>query len=424
MYIRQYDWKFAVNFRVGARAGVISLARLRASRPSVEEAETLFRSRMQKILTKNIDILAFGVPQSDDDTSSVAFILNTSDEVDRMAENIVGAYGRFQPTWSSSDPMVTMTTSPGQPTKWSLRSLGNLTPSTASETFAADLRYGMFIQARTDFYFDEPRPLAFMRVYRTADPQSRPFGVGADDSLDVFLSGEMGSWIDLIREDGSRIHYRRSSLTREIYKTDCQCGEYAHSTLEFDGKLWHLRTQDGWEYLFPYRPELAGARVTILTGINGPKGEKFEMVRDASGDLSRVTTPLGNWLLFKNDAQHRITSIVDSRGRRVDYAYDAAGLLSHVGDSRGNQESYAYDPGGHMSRISDRSGALILENEYDKRGYLTEQDTPDGKAVRYEYTRNAAGEIAHETFTDSSGLISEFRWSSGGYRQSLPTPAH
>jgi YD repeat-containing protein len=300
--------------------------------------------------------------------------------------------------------------------------LGDLQPDTSSEMFSADLRFGMFIQRRTDFNFDEPQPLVFTRVYRTQDPQSRPFGIGANDSLDMFLSGQMGSWIDLIREDGSRFRYERSSKTAQIYKPDCDCTGFSHSKLEFIGDVWHLRTDDGWEYLFPYRPELGGAKVTILTGINGPKGQKFEMVRDVSGDLVRVTTPLGSWLRFENDEQHRITSIVDSRGKRIDYAYDTGSRLNHVRDSSGNEESYAYDASGRMVRIVDGSGTVILENKYDGGGDLTQQVLGDGEVMQYEYTRDAPDDILTDRFTDSSGWVSEFKWSHGNFRESLPTP--
>jgi hypothetical protein len=82
-----------------------------------------------------------------------------------------------------------------------------MTPNSGAEYFIADLSIGMFTERQIDFYLDEEHPVVFARVYRNADDLSRALGIGTNDSLDIFLVGQMGSFIDLIKEDGGRVHF-------------------------------------------------------------------------------------------------------------------------------------------------------------------------------------------------------------------------
>ena len=141
----------------------------------------------------------------------------------------------------------------------------------------------------------------------------------------------MGSFIDLIKEDGGRAHFvhvdpKDSGGSPQLYRA-AETETFIDAV--FEGDTWRLRTKDGWTYYFPYRPKAYQSQVTVLTGFVDPEGHKYEMVRDASGDLLSVTTPSGQWLHFQHDDHHRIGRIEDSKGRSVQYEYNASGQLIH-----------------------------------------------------------------------------------------------
>src|SRR5262249_53498681 len=85
-------------------------------------------------------------------------------------------------------------------------------PSDVSmEYFAANLWAGLLIQQRTDFYLDGDFPLQFVRTYASKDDESREFGVGTHDSLDISITGEPGKWLQLTQENGVETHFNRDA---------------------------------------------------------------------------------------------------------------------------------------------------------------------------------------------------------------------
>jgi hypothetical protein len=121
--------------------------------------------------------------------------------------SIIGAEGRWDPFINSGDIEVTISAVPGKPIVWRLAESREILPQTYTHVFSADLTIGLFIYRKTDFRFDGDCPLQFTRAYRNQDEQSRPLGIGTDDSMDIFLVGQMGSYIDLLFEDGGRVHF-------------------------------------------------------------------------------------------------------------------------------------------------------------------------------------------------------------------------
>jgi YD repeat-containing protein len=166
-------------------------------------------------------------------------------------------------------------------------------------------------------------------------------------------------------------------------------------------------------------------QVTVLTGYIDPTGHRFEMNRNAAGDLLSITTPSGKWLHFEPDGEHRIRAISDSLGRSVKYGYDEGGRLVHVAASQGVSESYAYDERGQMISVKDAAGITILLNKYSSGGQILHQELADGRRFEYRYKFGGRNILIQNTFTDPSGLITYFDYCANGYRESLPTfPPH
>jgi YD repeat-containing protein len=429
IFIRSFSWSYAENYRHDGRFAIVSSARFRPPAFLNDWNPEWLNSRFQKMLTKNIVILYFDLPMSSDYTSLLSGGVLSGREVDLMSGAIIGAEGRWDPFIGSGDFEVTLYAVPDKPLVWRLAESREILPQTSAHIFNADLTIGLFIYRKTDFRFDGDFPLQFTRVYRNQDDHSRPFGIGANDSMDIFLIGQMGSYVDLLFEDGGRIpvvHVPAAGQTGDTYQGQSAPGDaFSRARAVFAANSWTIERRDGWKFYFPYRPQAPGANVTVLTGFTDPSEHTYDMVRDASGDLLSVATPAGQWLHFTRDAQHRVQSISDSSGRTATYDYDAAGRLSHMGDSEGHQERYTYDDKAQMLSIALGSDAPILVNTYDISGNITTQTMPDGRKFEYHYVRDPGGRgnaLVPDLITAPNGLLTHIQYNSEGYTQSLPIP--
>jgi YD repeat-containing protein len=430
IFIRSFGWRYAENYRHDGRFAVVSSARFHPPAFLDRWNPEWFNSRFQKMLTKNIAILYFDLPMSSDYTSLLSGGVLSGREVDLMGGSIIGAEGRWEPFIHSGEIEVTMYAVPGKPLVWRLAESREILPQTSTHIFNADLTIGLFNYRKTDFRFDGDYPLQFTRAYRNQDDHSRPFGIGTNDSMDIFLIGQMGSYVDLIFEDGRRIHFvhvpAASGQTGDTYQGESAAGNlFSRARAVFASNSWTIERRDGWRFYFPYRPHALGPNVTILTGFTDPSGHRYEMIRNESGDLLSVTTPRGQWLHFERDSQQRIHFISDSSGRTVKYDYDAAGCLSHIIDSEGHQERYTYDDKAQMLSITLGSDAAILVNTYDISGNITTQTMSDGRKFEYHYVRDPGGRgnaVVPDLITAPNGLLTHIQYNPDGYTQSLPIP--
>jgi len=425
-----YGRSYTENFRSNGRFGVVSCARFRPRSFLGNWNPEWLNSRLQKMLTKNIVILYFDLPLSSDYSSMLSGGALSGEEVDLMSGSIIGSEGHWDPFIDSGDIGVTTYIVPGRPVVWRMTTSSEALPQTSAHVFSADLTAGIFSYSKTDFHFDGAYPLQFTRVYRTQDEKPRSFGIGSNDSLDMFLVGQMGMYIDLIFEDGGRVHFVHSRPVvgqkgdTYIAETD-NANPFSRSRAIFGaGGLWTVERPDGWKFYFPYRPYAPGANVTVLTGFSDPMGHKYEMIRDPeSGDLLSASTPSGVWLHFQRDAKHRVRLITDSLGGTAKYEYNAAGLLSHVLSSQGDDENYTYDDKGEMLSISFGSDPPSFVNTYDISGNIVSQTLPDGAKFEYHYTRDENGRgsaLVPDVIAAPNGLLTNFQYEADGFRQWLP----
>jgi YD repeat-containing protein len=433
IYIPSFNWRFAENYREGARFAIVSSARLRPFSILASLNPEWLRSRLVKMLTKNIGILYFDLPMSSDYTSLMSGGVASGTEVDLMGPTIIGAEGRWDAFIETDDPGTTIYAIPNKPPLWRLTYSGETFPQSAAHVFTADLALGLFMDRTVDFRFEGDSPLQFTRVYRNQDDRSRAFGIGTLDTLDIFIVGQMGVYIDLIDENGGRVHFTHTRTEPghpgDTYvESYASAGSFPPSTAIFYSNVWTVTQHDGSKLYFPHRPKALEGNVTVLTGYTDSTGHKYEMERDSWGSLLSVTTPSGQWLHFEPDAQHRIHRITASSGRVVTYEYDDGGRLSHVADSEGNEESYVYDDKSQMLTVTRGSGKPLITNEYDVSGNIIGQRMEDGQSFRYHYTRDPQGRgnaLVPDLITDPNGLLTHFQYNSEGYAQSLPTyPPH
>jgi YD repeat-containing protein len=424
IYIPSLGWSYAENLRRQGRFAVVSSARLHPPALLERINPEWLTSRLQKLITKNIALLYFSLPLNSDYTSLLSGGVLSGTEIDRMGGQIIGSERRWDPFFETGSPGVTIYEVPGKTSMWRREYTGSALPDTSAQVFSASLGGGLLVQRKMDFFSEEPA-LRFSRVYRNQDDRSRAFGIGGSDSFDMFLGGQMGVAVDLIMEDGYRVHFihqpTQPGQQGEIYSQEKRGADPRFVNAVFSGDTWQVQTADGWTYFFPYRPHALPQYVTVLTGFVDPKQQRYEMERDSFGALLKVSSPTGQWLHFENDAEHRIHRIASSSGRSVTYDYDDGGHLIHTRDSDGNADAYTFDDLGQMLTAAHGDQKPFLTNEYFSDGYIKSQTMADGQKFSYAYFRDERNVIHENQITDPNGLETYVQYQGRGYFEGLPT---
>jgi YD repeat-containing protein len=427
MFIQSYDWRYAINYREDGRFAVVSAARLPPTLFFQKWNHALEISRLQKMITKNVYLECFDAPMSSDYTSAVSGGVMSPAEVDYMSDEIVGAENRWQSMPSGMAPTISVVLNTEQPAAWNMEWSGKPPTDVATEYLAANLWAGVLIQRKTDFYLNGDFPLQFVRTYASRDVQSREFGAGTNDSLDISIGGVPEKYMALTLENGVQTYFDRDvrgdSGGRQAYRGRADYfSPFSRGTIFMRGFDVELETTEGWHYFFPYRPAAkAEDKYLVLTDYSDPQGKRFEMQRNKTGELLRVTTPEGKWLNFQRDEQNRFRRIEDSEGRAVNYDYDSKGDLIRVSDSRGNTVVYRYDEKDQMVEVLDGHGHAQMTTTYSPDGRITGQTLADGRTFQYEYRRGKGGSLAQIRFTDPRGYVTLFDYVGERYLQSLPS---
>jgi predicted Zn-dependent protease len=84
MYIAQYDWQFTFSWRQEGKYAVVSNARMSLGGPLITEEKV--KARLRKMVTKNIGILYYRLPQSNDPRSVLYKNVGGISELDYMGE--------------------------------------------------------------------------------------------------------------------------------------------------------------------------------------------------------------------------------------------------------------------------------------------------------------------------------------------------
>lgn len=87
MYIQQYTWRFAFAFRADQSAAVVSSARMDPSNYGEPPDPELLQERLRKMVSKQIGILHFGLPQSGDRRSVMYGPILGRDDLDSIGED-------------------------------------------------------------------------------------------------------------------------------------------------------------------------------------------------------------------------------------------------------------------------------------------------------------------------------------------------
>lgn len=426
MYISQVEWNFAFNWRQEDRFGVVSTARMDPVFEKEPANLKLLEERARKMITKNIGLLYYHLQLSYDDSSVLYGSIGDLDDLDEMGEDFLlsDAKVRAERHLEDGDPCFTIRhySEPGK-----MRTEGAMLSGCSGEVtqlnleiMEVDLRYGLFLDRRTEFDLPGAMPLRLTRVLRTQDSRSRAFGIGGSHNLNIVPVGDRWpfTWIDLILEDGGRVHFKRSNwgfgYWDAVYtQSDNEGGEFSASTIRWDWPGYKLVDSRGKTYYFPdgsvQRPEQA-----TLVGIRDRQGNALGLERNPAGNLIHAASSTGGRLNFQYDSQNRITRVQDAGGNKFDYSYDSGGLLASVRDADGRVTQYLYDANNRMTGVL-QDGNSILQNEYDEGSRVIRQTLPGGRTYTFNYTLDRKGEPVAVEVRDSGGLTLQIQLSQGQY---------
>ncbi len=429
MYIAGLDWNFAFNMRQGLKSAVISTSRLNAKVGGNMPSQDLFEARLRKLLTKNIGLTYYRLDLSHVPTSVLYDDVEDMETLDGMADE----YSEWDASTRKDDDDLEqegdtclsirhyfsaekLRSDAVELTGWCSSTHGQ----TDLEVINVYWRYGLLYTRRTEFYRPGALPLELSRVVRVADSSSRAFGIGANHSLNIWPIGNQWpfSWIDLILEDGGRLHYRRAnwgaSYWDAIYRVEYTITDFYDSALSWNGKGWTLSRQDGRTYLFPGESFIQRAEQDALVGVTDRSGAFLKFERERSGDLIRVTSNSGPWLQLQYDSQHRITLARDDSGRIIQYLYNDAGCLQEVDESE-HITHYTYDKAKRLSGI-EIDGRRVLTAEFQNSDRVTGLSVAGVGDYNFAYTVKPSGETKSVDITQPDSSVMHLDLTGSGYR--------
>jgi len=427
MNYQSLNLRYGNNFYSG-RFSIVSTARFHEMPWYAGANPEVAAVRTRKMITRDLSLLHFPVDRSPDATSALSIEAYTASDIDTMGESFGGQNGTAGLV-SAGAPCVTILQGPNGKQSWRLGCVNDAQGDGRIERFETFTGVPLFVMSRVDFSFKGQPSFPFVRKYRPHDDRSRPFGIGATDSFDIFPVGDSQtfSYIELILAGGDRVHFARTSLGTGLANAEYRApgylgGQFSLASLAWNGNGWDLATRDGWTYAFPSSGPDRTWQQGALIGINSDSGNAFSIQRNNTSDLQEVRAPDGESIDFNYDAKHRITSGRESSGHAIQYEYDAAGRLAHMIDSQNAEEFYEYDPANRLTAVRDARHRPLLVNTYGYLGEILSQSLADGEKLLYEYGYDQDHKLASLKLTLPNGYTILWQLTRNGYVRSWPKP--
>jgi YD repeat-containing protein len=427
MNYQSLNLRYGTNFYSG-RFSIVSTARFHEMPWYAGANPEVFAVRTRKMITRNLALLHFPVDRSSDVSSALSIDVYTASDVDGMGEAFGGQDGNARLV-SVGAPCVTILQGPNGKQGWRLGCINDAQGDGRFERFETYTGVPLFVMSRADFSFQGQPSFSFLRKYRPQDDTSRPFGIGATDSFDIFPVGDSQtfSWVELILASGERVHFARTSsgtgFANAEYRASNFLGSpFSLSSLAWNGNGWDLETRDGWTYKFPSSGPERTWQQCALTGMRSASGKAFSIQRNNTSDLQEVRAPDGESINFTYDAMHRITSGKETSGHAIEYEYDAAGRLVHVRDSQSGEEFYEYDPANRLTAVRDARHHPLLVNTYGYLGEIRSQTMADGEKLLYESGYDQDHRLTMLKMTLPNGYTILWQLTRNGFVRSWPRP--
>jgi len=415
MYTRAFSWRFVFNYYRGAeRLAVVSTARMTPWLYRLRGKEYFLHVRMRKMISRDIGMLVYNLPLSQDPTSLLYANVGGLDDLDLLQERFEGLGAKavvddfaVSHRQAPTAPVIIERAAPlprtgrypcllvrqgtraGTATAEITECIPDLRADSDLDELEVDLRWGAFIVRKTDLFAADVIPLALTRSYRIWDSLLRAFGTGTNHPYDTFPVGSRQpyTFMELIFADSSRLHYDRISqgtgYADAVYEHTATSTRFLRSRIQWNGNGWDLRLRDGTAYSFPEAYAAKKSADAALIGIRDAEGHAMRFERDQRRNLRRLTSPGGRSLSFDYDAGDRIARLVDDRGRQMRYTYDAGGRLATVTDSTGRIIRHRYD-GLYMVSAHEEPGGELFHVDY-MDGRVAVLRLPAGRTFRFAF---------------------------------------
>ena len=426
IYISGLSWSYAFSWREEERFAVISSAQLSRDEDGKPVPPEFLQKRVSKVLIRDLGILHYRLQTSNSYNSILYGNVGDASDLDDVGEDYLESdvLVRADLHVEGGDPcfIVRHYTTPERehPEFGTVNGCSGYYKELNLETVQIDLRYGLLLDQRTDFWVQDRIPLELTRVLRTQDSRSRAFGIGGNHNLNIFLVGDKWpfTWIDLVLEHGGRSHFRRSNWgfgywDARYTNRDATGSKFAGSTIDWAWPGWKLKS-GAMLYEFPDAGGASRPEQGALASVQGYNGARLALGRDAVGNLLRARSPAGYELAFKHDSDNRVIEIDQRDGGRFEYSYDATGHLARVKDADQRVTEYGYDEGGRMNRIV-QNGTEICSLAYNAEGRVKSETLAGGHTYVFYYTGTNKGNIVQVDISDSAGPARRVRISPVDY---------
>jgi YD repeat-containing protein len=427
LYITDLDWEFALNYRSPLGGVVISAARLDPVFYGDPPDPALASRRLRKLLTKNIGASFYHLSLNSNPASVLYDDVETMTTLDGMAEtyNVADVRAQRDPGDLGTYPCLIvrhyLSTEKQRPDAVSLGGCSSTHGQTDLEALNLDLSDQLVLSRRTDFYMPGKLPLELSRVIRTNDARPRAYGVGGNHSLNIFPVGNRWpfTWIDLILEDGGRLHYSRMNWGAAYwdaeYRVQSTISDFYSSSLRWKWPGWQLQRHDGRTYIFPDGDRAQRPEQAALVELSDRDGNTLHLDRVQSGNLASVDANDGRWIHLQYDPQGRITAGQDSQGWAMSYQYSRDGYLEKVEDGDHRVMDYGHDAARHLNSLSV-NGVLVWKLDFDGAGRIAELIVGNHECYRFSYQLDRSGALMEITVTEPSQHVFRIAAYKGHYK--------
>ncbi len=282
--------------------------------------------------------------------------------------------------------------------------------------FEVNLSTGKFIVRQTDLFSAGTMPISLTRTYDSFDSMSQSFGIGAMQTYDVAPVGSRFpyTYIDLILEDGERVHFERiskgSGYVDAIYEhRSTSSKEFFGARIHWNGDGWDLMLPSGGTFVFPESYSVHTFSQAATTEIRSASGQRIKVNRSRNGDIENVISSLGHRIDFSYDDSGRIVEARDDMGNDRQYNYDSDGRLEFASSANSILYEFAYYHA-LMTRIMDGRGNTILGITYHPHGRVAEVQLAGGDVYRFTYDLDSQDSVVRTTVVAPDGTTKEFKF--------------
>lgn len=209
----------------------------------------------------------------------------------------------------------------------------------------------------------------------------------------------------------------QEAQARNIAGRQCQRTRYER---DLSGNITKITDPLGWEETYVY-----DRKGQLLSKLD-KEGFLTRYSYSAAGNVTRIQYEDGRDVLFSynplrqliqmedwlgitkinNDAMDRVEQVIYPDGKKVSYTYGQAGERTNIAYPDGRTVCYGYDQYRRLSEL--KTGDSVITYGYDETGFLKEKHFPNGITSRYFYDQK--GQIKELLHLDSEGILDQYQY--------------